>query len=126
MAKYSYRPSNTQSASALARPTRQRCELTGDQDRVYRRYVKGLWGAQELAQRRPTLEAVRQCLGCASLCYRNWHQWLRGRKAPNSSRDGIMQKALGIATVESPAEHFQGYSQRLCDVLLGFDWAPVV
>jgi D-sedoheptulose 7-phosphate isomerase len=38
----------------------------------------------------------------------------------------FMQKTVGTAAVESPAEHFQGYSQRLCDVLLGFDWAPVV
>ena len=36
-----------------------------------------------------------------------------------------MQKGLGPA-VPPPAEFFQGYSQRLSDLLLRFDWAPVV
>jgi D-sedoheptulose 7-phosphate isomerase len=37
-----------------------------------------------------------------------------------------MQNLLGPATSNSPAEHFQGYSQRLSALLLGFDWAPVI
>jgi D-sedoheptulose 7-phosphate isomerase len=37
-----------------------------------------------------------------------------------------MLKTLDPATVKSPVEHFQGYSRRLCDLLAGFDWAPVV
>jgi len=36
-----------------------------------------------------------------------------------------MQNALA-ATSKPPTEHFQGYSQRLSELLLGFDWAPVV
>ena len=38
----------------------------------------------------------------------------------------LMQKTVGKAAVKSPTEHFVGYSQRLSDTLLGFDWAPVV
>ena len=37
-----------------------------------------------------------------------------------------MQKTIGTAAAESPAEHFLGYSQRLSKTLLGFDWTPVV
>ena len=37
-----------------------------------------------------------------------------------------MPNVLGPASSKSPAEHFQGYSQRLCGLLLEFDWAPVV
>jgi D-sedoheptulose 7-phosphate isomerase len=37
-----------------------------------------------------------------------------------------MQTALGPASIKSPAEHFQAYSQRLSELLLGFDWAPVM
>ena len=37
-----------------------------------------------------------------------------------------MQKTLGPASIQSAAEHFQGYSQRLRELLFGFDWAPVV
>ena len=37
-----------------------------------------------------------------------------------------MQKTVGKAAVKSPTDHFVGYSQRLSDILLGFDWAPVV
>ena len=36
-----------------------------------------------------------------------------------------MQNGFG-AGVTSPAEYFQGYSRRLSDVLLAFNWAPVV
>src|SRR5262249_13955094 len=43
-----------------------------------------------------------------------------------SSMDRAMQNALAPATSKSPTEHFQGYSRRLCELLHGFDWAPVV
>ena len=38
----------------------------------------------------------------------------------------MMQKALTTTAANSPTEHFLGYSQRLSDTLLGFDWAPAV
>ena len=38
----------------------------------------------------------------------------------------VMQKKLAAAAVKSPSEHFLGYSRRLSDTLLGFDWTPVV
>jgi D-sedoheptulose 7-phosphate isomerase len=37
-----------------------------------------------------------------------------------------MQNALTPAASKSPTEHFQGYSRRICELLHGFDWAPVV
>src|SRR5215467_7636187 len=40
--------------------------------------------------------------------------------------DRAMPNVLGPASSKSPIQHFQGYSQRLCKLLLGFDWAPVV
>jgi len=54
--------------------------------------------------------------------------WLsrNGPQFPMNSMDEAMQNALGHATIQSPIQHFQGYSQRLCKLLLGFDWAPVV
>ncbi|HRD75985.1 MAG TPA: SIS domain-containing protein [Hyphomicrobiaceae bacterium] len=45
-----------------------------------------------------------------------------------TSRTEAMARPLPGATThsgDSPARHFRGYSQRLSDVLLGFDWAPV-
>jgi D-sedoheptulose 7-phosphate isomerase len=37
-----------------------------------------------------------------------------------------MQKSLSKKAPKSPVEHFLGYSQRLSDILLTFDWTPVV
>jgi D-sedoheptulose 7-phosphate isomerase len=37
-----------------------------------------------------------------------------------------MQKSLRKKASKSPVKHFLGYSQRLSDTLLNFDWTPVV
>ena len=37
-----------------------------------------------------------------------------------------MPNALAPITSPSPTGHFQGYAQRLCELLIGFDWEPVV
>ena len=37
-----------------------------------------------------------------------------------------MPNAIAPITSPSPTGHFQGYAQRLCELLMGFDWAPVV
>jgi len=40
--------------------------------------------------------------------------------------DRAMPNALAPITSPSPTGHFQGYAQRLCELLIGFDWEPVV
>jgi len=37
-----------------------------------------------------------------------------------------MPNAIAPITSPSPTGHFQGYAQRLCELLIGFDWEPVV
>jgi D-sedoheptulose 7-phosphate isomerase len=37
-----------------------------------------------------------------------------------------MQRSLRKKAPQSPVKHFLGYSQRLSDILLNFDWTPVV